>query len=282
MSEYHKLLVLLNGRTIRAIVENNANEEVLREDLSYTGVIQSHHDGVWFSVQDANMGTIWFQSEDVIGLNLADDPIEIRVITGYDTPQITNHQVITPTKETRIAELIRQLLTELGEDVTREGLVDTPKRVARAWLEFITPPVNSNHTTAFEAVKCDEMVIIKDIHGMSYCEHHLLPFYFVAHVGYVTGDNVIGLSKVPRIVDMCAKRLQLQERLTNDIADTLERVIKPRGIAVVVTGRHTCCNFRGIKARESSMITSTMRGVMLLNPTARQEFLTLVNMKGAE
>jgi GTP cyclohydrolase I len=173
-----------------------------------------------------------------------------------------------------IAVATRVLLTAIGEDVTREGLIDTPDRVARfwtAWMNF-NP---GNVETLFESAATDQLVVVRGIEGYSLCEHHLLPWRFSCTVGYLTGEQVIGLSKVPRIVHKHAHSLQLQERMTNQIADEVEEVCKPRGVAVVVRGWHSCSQMRGIKARESSMYTSCMRGVLLANPVARQEFFSL-------
>ena len=176
----------------------------------------------------------------------------------------------------RVTHLITNLLDALGEDSARPGLRDTPTRVARFWTEFLDYE-DENIYTVFESVQVDQMVVVSGIHGWSICEHHLLPFSFTANVCYVTGEQVIGVSKSPRIVKKCARRLQLQERLTNDIADELERVAKPKGVGVVLTNSvHTCMVMRGIEAHGSSMATSCMRGVMLANPVARQEFLDLL------
>lgn len=174
-----------------------------------------------------------------------------------------------------ISGAIIQLLQAIGEDVNREGLIDTPNRVANFWADFINYSAG-NTNTSFESVQVDEVIIVKGIRGWSLCEHHLLPFSFVAHVGYITGERVIGLSKIPRIVQKHAHKLQLQELLTNGIAQELEFTVKPKGVAVVIEGRHTCCEMRGIKAEGSTMVTSCMRGVFLGNPVARQEFLELI------
>lgn len=171
------------------------------------------------------------------------------------------------------------LLTAIDEDVTREGLRGTPARVARfwkAWVNFNPGDVE----TLFESVQTDQLVVVKRIEGYSLCEHHLLPWRFSCNVGYLTGEQVIGLSKIPRIVHKYAHRLQLQERLTNQIADEIEEVCKPRGVAVVVHGWHTCMQMRGIRARESTMVTSCMRGALLANPHARQEFFDLTKESG--
>jgi len=181
-------------------------------------------------------------------------------------------------KRGTVEDLTESLIYAIGDDPQREGLVDTPKRVAKFWKEFIS----GDHTEwevnrSFEAVQVDQMIVVKGIRGWSLCEHHLMPFSFVAHVGYITGERVIGLSKIPRIVVRCARRLQLQERLTNDIADALEEIVKPKGVAVVIEDSvHTCAVMRGIEAREMSFTTSCMRGVFLGNPVARAEFMELI------
>ena len=175
----------------------------------------------------------------------------------------------------KVQVLVHALLEALGEDRDREGLVKTPLRVARFWQEFLEYDPG-NVETQFESIETDQMVIVKGIAGWSMCEHHLLPFSFVAHVGYITGDRVIGLSKIPRIVQKHAHALQLQERLTAQIADELERIAKPRGIGVLIEGVHTCVVMRGIRSPGVTMTTSCMRGIMLGNPYAKDEFLRLV------
>jgi len=178
-------------------------------------------------------------------------------------------------------ELVYQLLEQLGEDPEREGLKDTPKRVSKA-LRFLT---GGNRITVEEVlnealftVKYDEMVIVRNIELYSMCEHHMLPFFGKCHVGYLPSDQVIGLSKIPRIVDMFARRLQVQERLTQQIADTIREAIKPRGVAVVIEAQHLCMMMRGIEKQNSKMVTSAMIGAFRNDSRSRSEFLSLVGL----
>jgi GTP cyclohydrolase I len=176
--------------------------------------------------------------------------------------------------------LFTQLIREIGEDVTREGLVDTPKRAAEAFRflnrgytqtldEVINDAIFESHT--------EDMVIVKDIELYSLCEHHLLPFFGKCHVAYIPRGKVIGLSKIARVVDMFARRLQIQERLTKEIADTLMHVIQPRGVAVVIEAKHLCMMMRGVEKQNSVMTTSTMLGVFRAEISTRSEFLNLIN-----
>jgi GTP cyclohydrolase I len=184
-------------------------------------------------------------------------------------------EVRMPMANVEIQQAVRIILRAIGEDPSREGLKNTPDRVARFWSEFINFD-SGNIEVTFETLHTDQMVIVKDIDGWSLCEHHLLPWSFTAHVGYITGDRVVGLSKIPRIVQKHAHRLQLQERFTADIADELMKVADARGVGVVVTGIHTCATMRGIRTPRASMVTSAMRGIMLVNPFAKEEFLRLI------
>lgn len=182
----------------------------------------------------------------------------------------------------KLAGLVTELLTELGEDVDRPGLARTPERVAKAW-EYLT---QGYHTDLNELVndaifeeKYDEIVAVKHIHFFSMCEHHLLPFFGICHVGYIPDGKVIGLSKIPRIVDMFARRLQLQERLTKQVAETLDEVLHPRGVAVVMEAYHMCMQMRGVEKQDSRTITSEMTGAFKQNIQTRQEFLNLIGMQ---
>ena len=177
-----------------------------------------------------------------------------------------------------IAPRIREVLEILGEDPSREGLERTPERYEKA-LRFIT---SGYHTKLAEVVngalfnvKCDEMVVIRDIEFFSTCEHHLLPFFGRMHVAYLPKDKVIGLSKVPRIVDMFARRLQVQERLTQEVADAIEEVISPRGVGVLCEAQHFCMMMRGVEKQHSGTVTSTMLGSFRTNKSTRDEFLSL-------
>ena len=182
----------------------------------------------------------------------------------------------------RIAELTRGLLQEIGEDPTRDGLIRTPERVAKAWADLTSGyqmKVEDLLNGALFDVCYDEMVIVKDIEVFSLCEHHLLPFFGKAHVAYIPRDKVIGLSKTARLVDMFARRLQVQERLTRQVADAIQDAIQPAGVGVVIEARHLCMMMRGVEKQHSSAITSTMLGEFRENPTTREEFLSLVGRR---
>jgi len=173
---------------------------------------------------------------------------------------------------------VKKILKELGEDPERSGLEDTPKRVEES-LKFLTQGYNLKiedviGTAVFEE-EHNEMVLVKDIEVYSLCEHHLLPFVGKAHVGYIPNGQVIGLSKIARVVDMFARRLQLQERLTKDIADALEKGLKPLGVAVIIEAEHFCMIMRGVEKQNSKTITSAMRGSFLKDQKSREEFLKL-------
>ncbi len=179
-------------------------------------------------------------------------------------------------------ELVRELLSRLGEDPEREGLQHTPQRVQRA-LEHLTKGYNEDPDrllkSALFTVDYDEMVIVKDIEMFSLCEHHLLPFYGKVHVAYIPRGKVIGLSKLPRLVDVFSRRLQVQERLTTQIAETIQRVIEPQGVGVVVEARHLCMMMRGVEKQHSAAVTSSMLGVFREEQETRQEFLSLIRAK---
>jgi GTP cyclohydrolase I len=176
-------------------------------------------------------------------------------------------------------EEIRSILTKIGEDPKRDGLVNTPKRVDRSF-RFLTSGYRMDAdellNKALFDVSYDEMVIVRDIELFSLCEHHLLPFFGKAHVGYIPNGRVIGLSKIPRLVDMFARRLQVQERLTTQIAETINEKIKPRGVAVVIEAQHLCMIMRGVEKQNSVAVTSAMFGVFKENQNTRNEFLNLV------
>src|SRR6266850_545634 len=179
-------------------------------------------------------------------------------------------------------ELITQLLTALGEDPGREGLRDTPKRVEKA-LRFLTSGYDTDIDTvlngALFTVDYSEMVIVKDIDFYSLCEHHLLPFFGKCHVAYIPTNKVIGLSKIPRLVDVFARRLQVQERLTNQIANTIREKIKPVGVAVVMEATHLCMSMRGVEKQNSFAVTSAMQGAFRDSSRTRMEFLELIKLR---
>ena len=176
--------------------------------------------------------------------------------------------------------LFTELLTELGEDVTREGLKDTPTRAANA-MRFLTKGYNESLEEIINGALFDsemsELVIIKEIELYSMCEHHLLPFIGKCHVGYLPNKKVIGLSKIARIVDFYARRLQIQERLTSEIAQCIEKITGARGVAVIVEAKHLCMMMRGVEKQNSIMTTSVMLGEMKNNPSSRMEFLNLIS-----
>jgi len=178
-----------------------------------------------------------------------------------------------------VQDLIRQLLVRLGEDPTREGLVRTPARVETA-LQFLTAGYQADVDTvlngALFAVDYSEMVIVRDIDFYSLCEHHLLPFFGRCHVAYLPDGRVIGLSKIPRLVDIFARRLQLQERMTNQIAETIREKVQPLGVAVVCEGTHLCMSMRGVQKQNAQTITSAMFGAFRENARTRLEFLELL------
>ncbi|HLJ45958.1 MAG TPA: GTP cyclohydrolase I FolE [Bryobacteraceae bacterium] len=195
----------------------------------------------------------------------------------------TNVKVMKPKQdEVSIASLMHQILEKLGEDPTREGLVRTPERAEKA-LRYLTSgydmDIDRIVNGALFTHACDEMVVVKDIEFFSMCEHHLLPFFGKVHVGYLPNKKVIGLSKIPRIVDAFARRLQLQERLTQQIADTLVEVLEPRGVGVICEARHFCMMMRGVEKQHSGTLTSAMLGDFRTLKETRDEFLSLVSQK---
>ncbi len=180
-------------------------------------------------------------------------------------------------------DLYRELLARLGEDPNRDGLLRTPERMEKS-LAFLTRGYTMDatevlHEALFD-VDYDEMVIVKDIEFYSMCEHHMLPFFGKAHIAYVPNGKVIGLSKLPRLVDMYSRRLQVQERLTRQIADAITEAIQPQGVAVILEGQHLCMMMRGVEKQLSSTVTSSMLGVFKTQLQTRNEFLALVRRQG--
>ncbi len=176
-------------------------------------------------------------------------------------------------------DIIEKLLVKLGEDPKREGLARTPERVEKS-LKFLTQgyeqdPVKTISSAIFEE-KYDDMIIVRDIEIFSMCEHHMLPFFGRCHVAYIPNGKIVGLSKIPRMVDIFAKRLQVQERLTHQIAHTLYDTIKPRGVGVVIEAKHMCMVMRGVEKQNSYATTSSMLGVFRKSLSTREEFLRLV------
>ncbi|HWQ56437.1 MAG TPA: GTP cyclohydrolase I FolE [Bryobacteraceae bacterium] len=192
-------------------------------------------------------------------------------------------KVLTPqSEELQIAPLVKQLLSKLVDDPAREGLVRTPERVDRA-LRFLTSGYHMDPRKvvngALFAVKYDEMVIVRDIEFFSLCEHHLLPFFGKVHVAYLPKDRVIGLSKLPRIVDVFARRLQIQERMTQEIAQTIQDMIDPLGVGVVCEAQHFCMMMRGVEKQHSGAMTSSMLGAFRHRKETRDEFLSLISKR---
>jgi GTP cyclohydrolase I len=185
-------------------------------------------------------------------------------------------------RQKEIEKAVRKTLASIGEDPEREGLQRTPERVARMYDEltagYHTDPIKLINDALFD-VDYSEMVIVKDIDFYSLCEHHMLPFYGRAHVAYIPKGKVVGLSKIPRIVDMFARRLQVQERMTQQIADFIEEVLHPHGVAVVVEGTHMCSMMRGVKKANASMITSALLGTFKSHLKTRAEFMEHISRR---
>ncbi len=178
-------------------------------------------------------------------------------------------------------DLVREMLTRIGEDPSREGLLDTPRRYAKS-MEYLThgyaqQPADVLNGALF-SVDYDEMVIVKDIEMFSMCEHHMLPFFGKVHIAYIPNGKVIGLSKLPRLVEIFARRLQVQERLTTQLADAIQQIIQPQGVGVVIEARHLCMMMRGVEKQHSAAVTSAMLGQFRQQET-RNEFLSLLRQK---
>lgn len=175
-------------------------------------------------------------------------------------------------------ELIAELIKSLGEDLSREGLKDTPKRADEAWDHLFSGygKKPEDVLTVFDNEGYDEMILVKDIEFYSHCEHHMLPFFGKAHVAYIPKDKIIGLSKMPRLVEIFARRLQNQERLTTQIAEALQTLLDPKGVGVVIEAKHFCMMARGVEKQMSEVTTSAVKGLFKKNPATREEFLRLI------
>ncbi len=188
----------------------------------------------------------------------------------------------TETAPSPLSALVETLLEQLGEDPKREGLLKTPDRVARS-MRFLTQGYQENLDEVVNGAifhePCDEMVVVKDIEFYSMCEHHLLPFYGRMHIAYIPDGRVIGLSKLPRITEMYARRLQVQERLTNQVAEAVSRVLKPKGVAVISEAAHLCMMMRGVAKQASTATTSCMLGAFREDPRTRSEILSLLQQQ---
>ena len=179
-------------------------------------------------------------------------------------------------------QAVRTLIRWAGDDPAREGLLETPSRVVRAYEEFFAgygqDPVDILAKTFSEVDGYDEMIVMNDIRFESHCEHHMVPIIGKAHIGYLPNNRVVGISKLARLVEVYAKRLQIQERMTAEIANTLDRVLKPQGVAVVIQASHACMTSRGVRQTGTGMVTSRMLGTFRDRPETRQEFLSALNM----
>lgn len=199
-----------------------------------------------------------------------------------DAMETKTIRLVEPAETESIAALIRRMLVLLGEDPNREGLRKTPERFEKA-LRFLTSGYRQDAETILNgatfSVCYDEMVVVKDIEVYSLCEHHLLPFFGKCHVAYIPSKKVIGLSKVARLVNMYARRMQIQERLTNQIAKAIEQKLSPQGVGVIIEARHLCMVMRGVEKQQSSAVTSAMLGAFRENKQTRDEFLALVGSK---
>ena len=188
---------------------------------------------------------------------------------------------MTEDKMRNIESLTKSLLKELGEDPKREGLIKTPLRVAKAW-EHLSQGYNQNVekliNNAIFSENYDQMVVVKDIEFYSMCEHHLLPFFGHAHIAYIPNGKIIGLSKIPRLVDMFARRLQVQERMTQEIANSLNDALNPSGVAIIIEAQHMCMQMRGVEKKKSYMSTSSMVGIFRSDNKTRKEFLDLIKL----
>ena len=205
------------------------------------------------------------------------DKNNLKPITN-EVNEISSEEVL----KTEAMEAVKTLIKWAGDDPTREGLLDTPKRVVKAYKQFFSgygeDPEEILSRTFEEVEGYDDAVIVRDIRVESHCEHHMVPIIGVAHVGYIPRNRVVGISKLARLVDLFSKRLQTQETMTAQIANTIEKVLQPKGVAVVIDSNHNCMSTRGVHKTHSSTITSRMLGIFRTDNKAREEFINLINM----
>jgi len=198
-------------------------------------------------------------------------------VNGTSASAFDDGELLSANCKGRISEGVSAILSAIGDGVDAQGTADTPKRVANMYDELLsgysTDPAQLLNNALFD-VEYDEMVIVKDIEFYSLCEHHMLPFYGKAHVGYLPDKQVVGLSKIPRLVDMFAKRLQVQERMTQQVAALIDELISPRGVGVVVEAHHLCAAMRGVRKPGTMMTTSAVRGQFRTNASTRDEFMS--------
>jgi GTP cyclohydrolase I len=201
---------------------------------------------------------------------------------GHHPAETTRLAEVPRLSDASVPQIYAELLSRVGEDPLRDGLLDTPRRVEKS-MAFLTRGYTESAEQVLQGalfdVDYDEMVIVKDIEFYSLCEHHLLPFFGRAHIAYVPNGKVVGLSKIPRVVDLFARRLQVQERLTQQIAEAIDEAIHPQGVGVVIEAQHLCMMMRGVQKQDSSTVTSAMLGAFKTQPQTRTEFLTLVRPK---
>lgn len=185
-------------------------------------------------------------------------------------------------ENSHLQDLYKAVIAQLGEDPTREGLIKTPERVAKA-MQFLTSGYDQNPDQIIESAifheAYSEMVLVKDIEVYSMCEHHMLPFFGKAHIAYIPDGKIVGLSKIPRVVDAFSRRLQVQERLTIEIRDCIQRTLAPKGVAVVIECAHMCMQMRGVQKQNSVTTTSAFTGIFMTNDATRKEFINLVQAK---
>jgi len=196
--------------------------------------------------------------------------------------QIKENQILRKPTRAEAEEAVKTLISWAGDNPHREGLMETPKRVVKSYEEFfagyILNPDEILDKTFEETEGYDEMVMVKDIRLESHCEHHMVPILGRAHVAYIPNNRIVGISKLARVVDVYAKRLQTQETMTSQIADTIERVLKPKGVAIVIDAAHQCMSSRGVHKTETSTVTSRMLGLFRTNSSTRSEFMNLINL----